>query len=54
MVARSATTRSREASSRLFGDYSYVQHDLRRIAMLTISGLVLLVALSFLLPLWLK
>ncbi len=53
-IARSATVRTREAGLRLFGDYSYVKHDLRRIAILTISGLVLLVAVSFLLPLWLK
>lgn len=53
-VARSATVRTREAGLRLFGDYSYVRHDLRRIAILTISGLVLLLVVSFLLPLWVK
>ena len=54
VLARSATTRSREAGLRLFGDYSYVKRDLRRIAILTISALVLLVIVSLLLPLWLK
>lgn len=54
VVARSGATRAREAGLRLFGDYSYVKRDLRRIAVLTTSALVLLVMLSFLLPLWLK
>ena len=54
LVARSGATRTREAGLRLFGDYSYVKRDLRRIAVLTISALVLLVVVSFLLPLWLK
>ncbi len=54
VLSRSATTRSREAGLRLFGDYSYVKRDLRRIAILTISALALLVIVSFLLPLWLK
>ena len=54
VVARSGATRTREAGLRLFGDYSYVKRDLRRIAVLTLSALVLLVILSFLLPLWLK
>ncbi len=40
----------REATARLFGDYSYVRRDLRRIAILTLSALVLLVVLAFLLP----
>jgi hypothetical protein len=53
-VARSGASRTREAGLRLFGDYSYVKRDLRRIAILTISALVLLVVVSFLLPLWLK
>lgn len=54
LVARSGATRTREAGLRLFGDYSYVKRDLRRIAILTIGALVLLVIVSFLLPLWLK
>ena len=54
LVARSGASRTREAGLRLFGDYSYVKRDLRRIAILTISALVLLVVVSFLLPLWLK
>lgn len=41
--------RARE-SARLFGDYSYVQRDLRRIAVLTVAALVLLVVISFVLP----
>lgn len=53
-TSRAAATRTREAGLRLFGDYSYVKRDLRRVAVLTISALVVLVALSFLLPLWLK
>jgi hypothetical protein len=54
IVARSGATRAREAGLRLFGDYSYVKRDLRRIAVLTVSALVLLVVLSLLLPLWLR
>jgi hypothetical protein len=49
-----ATGRVRESSSRLFGDYSYVKRDLRRIATLTIGALVILVAVSILLPIWVK
>jgi hypothetical protein len=53
-TSRAAAARTREASLRLFGDYSYVKRDLRRVAVLTVSALVVLIALSFLLPLWLK
>lgn len=53
-TSRAAATRAREAGLRLFGDYSYVKRDLRRVAVLTAGALVLLIALSFLLPLWLK
>lgn len=48
------TARVRESSARLFGDYSYVKRDLRRIAVLTIGALVILIAVSFLLPMWVK
>lgn len=48
--ARPVPARSREAITRLFGDYSYVKRDLRHIAALTVSALVLLVILSFVLP----
>jgi hypothetical protein len=53
-TSRAAAARSREAGLRLFGDYSYVKRDLRRVAVLTVSALVVLIVLSFLLPLWLK
>lgn len=43
----------KEAAARLFGDYSYVKQDLVRIAILTVAALLCLVAISFLLPLWL-
>jgi hypothetical protein len=53
-TSRAAAARTRDAGLRLFGDYSYVKRDLRRVAVLTVSALVVLIVLSFLLPLWLK
>jgi len=48
-----ASAHGKESSARLFGDYSYVKQDLVRIAVLTVAALICLVAISFLLPLWL-
>jgi hypothetical protein len=39
---------------RLFADYGYVRRDLARIAVLAVSMFIVLLVLSFVIPMWVK